>query len=246
MTNTSSNPLERITIIGAGRLGRALAASLTDSGIAVRGPLRRGEWEGRLSAEEVILLCVPDGEVARVASAVVVDAVLGHCAGALTLDPLSPHRGFSLHPLIAITGEGTRFGGAAAAIAGTSDDTLAVARELATSLGMTPITVADPDRTLYHAAAVVASNYLVALEETAATIGARVGLERRHLAALAESALSNWIRDGKTSLTGPIVRGDDAVVDRQRNEIAGAFPNLLPVWDALTERARTIAAEMRS
>jgi len=246
MTNTSSMPLTGVTIIGAGRLGRALAATLTTRGVAVRGPLRRGEWQSKISADEVILLCVPDGEVAGVAREIGVDAIVGHCAGALTLAPLAPHRGFSLHPLIAITGESTRFDGASAAIAGTSEEMLAVARGLANTLGMTPITIADADRTLYHAAAVLASNYLVALEETAATLGARVGLERRHLAGLAESALSNWARDGRASLTGPIVRGDEAVVDRQRNEIARAFPALLPFWDALTDRTRTIAAEMRS
>ena len=246
MTNTSSIPLGSVTIIGAGRLGRALAAALSGAGINVRGPLRRGEWENRLSAGEVVLLCVPDGEVARVARAVEADAIVGHCAGALTLEPLSPHRGFSLHPLIAITGAGTHFDGASAAIAGTSEEMLEIARGLSLRLRMTPITISDADRTLYHAAAVAASNYLVALEETAATIGARVGLERRHLARLAESALSAWVRDGAASLTGPIVRGDEAVVDRQRKEIATAFPHLLPFWDALADRTRSIAAGSRS
>ena len=245
MTNTSSIPLDGVTIIGAGRLGRALAATLTASKTAVRGPLRRGEWEGKISVNEIVLLCVPDGEVARVASAIETDAIVGHCAGALTLDALSPHRGFSLHPLLAITGDHTRFDGAAAAIAATSEETLAIARDLAQRLGMTPIAITDANRTLYHAAAVLASNYLVALEETAATIGGRVGLERRHLATLAESALSNWARDGAASLTGPIVRGDAAVVDRQRKEIAAVFPSLLPLWDALTDRTRTIAAGAR-
>jgi predicted short-subunit dehydrogenase-like oxidoreductase (DUF2520 family) len=246
MTNTASPPLQTITIIGAGRLGRALSAALTSSGIDVRGPLRRGEWEDRISAGDVVLLCVSDGDVGAVARAIPADAIVGHCAGALTLEPLAPHRAFSLHPLIAITGDDTRFAGGTAAIAGTDDDMLAIAWGLADRLGMTTITVADIDRTLYHAAAVVASNYLVALEETAAAIGARVGLERRHLAGLAASALSNWARDGKASLTGPIVRGDEAVVERQRKEIARAFPDLIPFWDALVDRTRTIAAEVRS
>ena len=246
MTNTSSIALDRVTIIGAGRLGRALSAALTANRIAVRGPFRRGEWTDQISTGDVVLLCVPDGEVEGVARAIAADAIVGHCAGALTLEPLAPHRAFSLHPLIAITGEGTRFDGASAAIAGTNEEMLAVARSLSASLGMTPITIRDADRTLYHAAAVAASNYLVALEETAAAIGAKVGLQRHHLAGLAQSALSNWIRDGKASLTGPIVRGDEAVVERQRAEIARAFPDLLPFWDALTNRTRTIAAEMRN
>ena len=236
--------LDRVTIIGAGRLGRALASALADRGITVRGPLPRGEWEDRLSENEIVVLCVPDGEIARVARSINVNAIVGHCSGSMTLEPLSPHRGFSLHPLLAITGDGTRFDGAAAAIAGTNEKTLDVARQLALALRMEPITVFG-DRTLYHAAAVLASNYLVAVEETAATLGSAVGLERRHLAKLAESALSNWARDGAASLTGPIVRGDEAVIARQRDAIAITFPKLVSFWDALTERTRSIAAELK-
>lgn len=246
MTNTPSIALDRVTIIGAGRLGRALAAALADRGTGVRGPFRRGEWEDSLSENEIVLLCVPDGEIARAARSISVDAVVGHCSGSMTLEPLLPHRGFSLHPLLAITGDGTRFDGAAAAIAGTTEETLDIARELALALRMEPITVAGVDRTMYHASAVLASNYLVALEETAAILGASVGLERRHLAKLAESALANWARDGAASLTGPIVRGDAAVIARQRDAIAIAFPRLLHFWDALTDRTRSIAAELKS
>lgn len=232
-----------ITIVGAGRVGRALADALSAARIAVRGPLARGEWEGAVASGDIVLLCVPDAAIARAAAQVPRDALVGHCSGALSLEVLGPRRAFSMHPLLAITGPGTRFDGAAAAIAGTDDQALGVARALAEQLGMTPIAVAN--RTLYHVAAVMASNYLVALEETAAALGASVGVERRHLARLAESALSNWARDGARSLTGPIVRGDDAVVARQRSEIAHIRPELLPFWDALTMRTRELVAELR-
>lgn len=244
MTHTSSLALASVTIIGPGRLGRAIAGSLARSGIPVRGPLHRGEWESTVAQDDVVLLCVPDAEIARVAQRVTADAILGHCAGALTLDALGQHRAFSLHPLLAVTGEGTRFEGAAAAIDGTSDETLAIARALAERLGMTAITVAEQHRVLYHASAVMASNYLVALEETAALLGQRVGLERRHLAKLAESALTNWARDGAASLTGPVARGDNAIVERQREEVGHVYPALLPLWDALTDRTRAIAANL--
>jgi predicted short-subunit dehydrogenase-like oxidoreductase (DUF2520 family) len=245
MDNTSSVALGRVTIIGAGRVGRALARALSDTGVAVRGPLRRGEWEREISDAGVVLLCVPDGEIASVAQQLPPTSTLGHCAGALTLDVLAPHAAFSMHPLLAITGDETVFRGAAAAIAGNSSNTLTIARALAIQLGMTPIEIADADRTLYHACAVIASNYLVALEETAAKVGASVGVERHHLVRLAESALANWSRDGARSLTGPVVRGDEAVVACQRDEIARSHPDLLPFWDALTARTREIAAEAR-
>jgi len=245
MSNTPSVALARVTIVGPGRVGRALADALGSRGVSINGPLGRDARLTRLSGDDIVLLCVPDGEIARVAASVPHGPLVGHCAGALTLDVLSPHEGFSLHPLLAITGEGSRFDGAAAAIAGSSSRALAVAREIASRLGMQPIEIDEADRTLYHTAAVIASNYLVALEETAAAVGAHVRLERRHLARLAESALANWERDGARSLTGPIARGDDAVVARQRAALAASDDALLPLWDALTERARAIAAEAR-
>lgn len=245
MTNTASVALGRVTIVGPGRVGRALAEALGARGVTVHGPLGRDTRVTSLSSDDVVLLCVPDGEIARVAASIPNGPLVGHCAGALTVDVLSPHEGFSLHPLLAITGAGTRFDGAAAAIAGRSSRALAVAREIAIRLGMQPIEIDEADRTLYHTAAVIASNYLVVVEETAAAVGAHVGLERRHLARLAESALANWTRDGARSLTGPIVRGDDAVVARQRAAVAASDASLLPFWDALTERARAIASRVR-
>lgn len=242
MTNPSRSALDRVTIVGAGRVGRALADALSSAGIPVRGPLERGQWENDLTAGDTVLLCVTDAEIARAAAQVPQEALVGHCSGALPLEIVGQRRAFSIHPLLSITGPGARFDGAAAAIAGSDDEALGVARSLAHVLGMTPIAVAN--RTLYHAAAVLASNYLVALEETATTLGASVGLERRHLARLAESALSNWARDGARALTGPIVRGDTAVVARQRSEIARLHPELLPFWDALTTRTGEIAAEL--
>lgn len=243
MMNGSPDALDRVTIVGPGRVGRALAHALSTAGVAVRGPLARGQWENSIQAGDVVLLCVPDGEIARASEHVRTDAFVGHCSGTLQPNILGSRSAFSMHPLLAITGPGARFDGAAAAVAGTDDRARGIARSIAGRLGMTAIDVSN--RTLYHAAAVIASNYLVALEETAAMLGADVGLERRHLARLAESALENWSRDGAAALTGPIARGDEDVVARQRSEIARVHPELLDFWDALTARTREVAAEMK-
>ena len=55
----SESTPERCAIVGAGRLGHALAAALAEAGIQVEGPLGRG----RDPQAEVVLLCVPDGEI---------------------------------------------------------------------------------------------------------------------------------------------------------------------------------------
>ena len=78
--------------------------------------------------------------------------LVGHCSGATTLEVLAPHEALSLHPLMTVPPDGTDLAGATAAVAGTSDRALALAEQLAGSLGMLPVQVRDEDRAAYHAA----------------------------------------------------------------------------------------------
>jgi predicted short-subunit dehydrogenase-like oxidoreductase (DUF2520 family) len=55
-------------------------------------------------------------------------------------------------------------------------------------------------------------------------------------------AVENWSRLGaRRALTGPIVRGDDAVVTAQRAAVAERTPELLPAFDALAQLTRELA-----
>jgi predicted short-subunit dehydrogenase-like oxidoreductase (DUF2520 family) len=239
----SSSAPRGVSIVGAGRLGQALASALAATGTQVVGPLVRGAALDRFEATDIVLLTVPDDAIATVASAIGVGPLVGHCSGALTLDVLGAHQGFSMHPLLSVTEGFAGFEGAACAVAGRSPEALATARSLATRLGMEPIDVPDASRSLYHAAASVASNYLVTLEDAAEQLAASTGVERRHLARLAQSALENWTRlGGPVALTGPIVRGDEATVRRQRDAAKSAAPHLLPLWDAMAAATRAVAA----
>ncbi|MDE3171497.1 MAG: DUF2520 domain-containing protein, partial [Gemmatimonadota bacterium] len=221
-------------MVGGGRLGRALSAALPAAGIPVRGPLGRG---ARVEDAAVVLLCVPDREIAAAAAAVPPGRLVGHCSGAATLAPLAPHEGFSLHPLLSVAaGRPAAFAGAGCAVAGATPRALDLARALAGTLRMTPVEVADADRALYHAAASVASNYLVTLESAAAELGARAGVPRELLVQLARTSMDHWAAQGARALTGPIARGDDETVARQRAAVAERAPELLPLWDALAER----------
>src|SRR5262245_50149435 len=85
-----------VAVIGAGRLGTALAAALAEAGHKVDGPHGRGATgEGA----DVVILAVPDAQIAAAAAHVSPGPLVGHCSGATTLDPLHPHEAFSLHPL---------------------------------------------------------------------------------------------------------------------------------------------------
>lgn len=228
-----------VTIVGAGRLGTALAKALGQKGVGVTGPLRRGDS----IRGDVVLLAVPDREIESAAKAVPGTAIVGHTAGALTLEVFGDRESFSMHPLMTAGKGEADFTGASAAIAGTSDRARDIARAIATALGMHPIEIPDEERIAYHAAASIAANYLVALETMAERVGERAGLQRHHLLPLARAALENWASLGGLALTGPISRGDDDVVARHRAEIAAHAPEYLPLWDALALATNRIARE---
>ena len=231
--------LDRTAVVGAGRLGTALATALRDSGLPVHGPLGRG---APLPADPtLVLLAVPDGAIAEAARAVPSGPVVGHCSGATTLEPLTAagHRALSLHPLMTVpAGRAATFAGAGAAVAGSDEAALAAARALAERLGMVPVTVADGDRAAYHAAASIASNFLVTLESAAERVAATAGVTRAQLAPLVRATVDNWAALGPAALTGPIARGDAATVARHRAALGERTPDLLPLYDVLAEATR--------
>jgi predicted short-subunit dehydrogenase-like oxidoreductase (DUF2520 family) len=239
-SSSDTPPCKRLAIVGRGRMGHAMAAALGPAGYDISGPLGRGA-DGQ--GADAVLLCVPDGEIAEAAARLVPGPLVGHCSGATGFGVLGPHEAFSLHPLMTVTGDGAEFAGAGAAIAGTTPRALAFARELAVALAMAPVEIAERDRPAYHAAASIASNFLVTLEAAAERIGAVVGLERDALVPLVRATVENWARLGpERALTGPVARGDDATVARQRAAVADVAEDLLPLFDSMVQATRALAA----
>ena len=234
----------RVAIVGAGRLGTALAAGLRRAGVAVDGPLHRDPaWP--TDPVDAVLLCVPDAEIASAARAVPSGPSVGHCSGATGLDVLGDREAFSLHPLMTVAaGSGPDvLAGAGAAIDASTERALKLAGELAVALGLRPVHVAAVDRPAYHAAASVASNFLVTLEAAAERIGATARLERAALVPLVRAAVENWAALGpERALTGPVARGDQLTVARQRAAVSERTPDLLELFDALTAATRRLAA----
>ena len=203
------------------------------------GPHDRG-FDGH--GFDIVLLTVPDDEITHAAGAIEPGRLVGHCAGSLGLDVLAPHEAFGLHPLMTVTRDGADFAGAGAAIAGTTPRALNVAQSLADALHMNTVEIADGDRAAYHAAASIASNFLVTLEDAAEVMLRTAGGQRSALVPLVRAALENWATLGApAALTGPIARGDETTVARQRAAVAERAPELLALFDALCDRTRAIA-----
>ena len=225
---------QTIAIVGDGRLGRALASAL-------RAPAPHGRgYDG--TGADVVLLCVPDGQIATAAAAIAPGPLVGHCSGATGLDVLAPHEAFGLHPLMTVTRAGASFAGAGCAVAGTTPRALEVASSIGRSLGMRPFVIGDEDRVAYHAAASMASNFLVTLESAAARLAATAGVERTMLVPLVRAAVEAWAVEGDASLTGPIVRGDEVTVARHREAIGERAPELLSLYDVMADATRVVAA----
>lgn len=220
--------IENVTVIGSGRVGSALTARLRERGLAVGA-----------DAPELVLLCVPDGAIAEVARGVEPGPWVAHVSGATPLAALDPHeRRFSLHPLQTFTLRRgpEQFDGAWAAVTAESAEAHAVARWLAETLGLRPFELADGDRTLYHAGAVFASNYVVTLQRAAARLVATAGVPAEALVPLMLRTIENDFE-----LTGPISRGDWAVVDAHTQAIRAAQPELERLYATLAEATVALA-----
>jgi predicted short-subunit dehydrogenase-like oxidoreductase (DUF2520 family) len=68
-------------------------------------------------------------------------------------------------------------------------------------------------------------------------------VRRELLVPLVMAAVQNWSALGPQALTGPIARGDEDTVARQRAAIAGHAPDTLALWDALADATRQMVNE---
>ncbi len=230
----------RTAVLGQGRMGTALTTAMQRAGLAVEGPLGR---DADLSSAELVILCVPDGQIDAAAAQCPDGAMLAHCSGATTLAPLAPHEAFSLHPLLTVTKGTTSFAGAGCAVTANSPRAHDICLAIAHALEMRPFEISDELRPLYHAAASAASNFIVTVASYAESLAATAGVGRELLAPLVLAATQNWSRDGGAALTGPVARGDEATVALQRAAVATHSPDSLPLWDALVAATRDVARQ---
>jgi predicted short-subunit dehydrogenase-like oxidoreductase (DUF2520 family) len=213
---------KRIKVVGRGRVGGAIAGRLAERGLLVES-----------DDADLVLLCVPDAAIRDVAGATPPGPWIAHVSGATPLTALDPHSTrFGLHPLQTFTRDRgpEQLDAAWAAITGESDDARVRGRWLADQLGLRAFDMTEKSRVLYHAGAVMASNYLVTLFRAAARMVTTAGAPEEVLLPLMRRTMDNGF-----DLTGPIARGDWATVDAHLDAIRRSTPDLEPMYRALAE-----------
>jgi predicted short-subunit dehydrogenase-like oxidoreductase (DUF2520 family) len=213
-----------------------------------------------VAAEAAVVLCpVADGAIAAAASAAAVAGcwrdgqVALHCSGplaAVVLRPAVPAGVAvgSLHPLQTFPSAELGAGlvrGSAFALEGDAPARLAGAA-LVAAVGGWSFPLAAEAKALYHAAAATASNHLVALADDATALAVRAGVPAadalRALLPLMRGVLDALATRGlPDALTGPVARGDAAVVRAHLDAVAAAAPERLALYRAAARRALAVA-----
>lgn len=217
----------KILVVGAGKVGRALARALRAAGADVTLGRARGVERRRSFGCDLLVIAAADPWIAEVAEAVVRRVRDGdrsrrpgavvHLAGALGVEPLAPFRSVNvpigrMHPLLSFSGRPPSFAGATLRLGGEAG-AVRVARRVAALLGMVARALPGLPDAAYHAAAALVANGAVALAGEAAALLGRYGVSRalasEMLAPLVSSVAGNLGALGlPAALSGPVRRGD--------------------------------------
>jgi predicted short-subunit dehydrogenase-like oxidoreductase (DUF2520 family) len=223
-------------VVGAGRVGRALAARLGE-----HVPTGTTTHDLETGDADLVVLCVPDRAISEVAQAIPSGPWIAHTSGSRTLDELEPHeRRFSLHPLqtFTLSRGAEQLDGAWAAISGESPEALDVARELARLLGLKAFELEDAQRPLYHAAAIMASPFLVTLHDVAASVMEAAGGPPAALTPLMLRTIENGFQH-----TGPQVRDDQETLQRAGAAVMELNDDRFPLFAYLAQTEGNLLRE---
>jgi predicted short-subunit dehydrogenase-like oxidoreductase (DUF2520 family) len=259
-----------LNIIGAGHVGRALGRLFAQrGGFEVQDVLTRSQASAQDAADfigagrpvhelaclrpaAVWMLAVGDDQIGGLCASLaqaglLANSVVFHCSGARSSSELhaarqAGARAASVHPVRSFAdpaGVAAAFDGTFCGIEG-DHEALALLGPAFEAIGARLVPIDAAAKTVYHAASVFASNYLVTVLDAALRAYQAAGITpevARELARpLATETLANVFRLGpEAALSGPIARGDMATVDRQQRAVTG--------WDASTGELYAALAE---
>ena len=263
----------KLGFIGTGTIGSALALTLHSRGYPVVAVSSRYHASARKLAQaingcsavtdnqevadttELVFITTPDDVIAPVASQTKwhQGQYVVHCSGADTTDILEPARKGGayvgvFHPL-------QTFAGAREALENIPGSTftleakeplLGILQDIASTLGGHWIELKAGDKAAYHAAAVIACNYLVTLVKMATDLWQTFGIPRekatRALLPLIRGTVHNIETIGiPRCLTGPIARGDSGTIKKHLEALEKVSPDMLTTYKELGLRTIPIA-----
>jgi predicted short-subunit dehydrogenase-like oxidoreductase (DUF2520 family) len=239
LTRNRDSAAEAAAFIGAGRPLDAIAS---------------------LGEADIFLLATPDGALEATCAAIAAQgaikpgSIVFHCSGALSSGVLDAARAAgahaaSIHPIRSFAQPEQVLASFAGTWCGVEGDAvaLAVLGPLFEGLGARLVAIRPEAKTLYHAAAVFASNYLVTIGDAALQAYAGAGIAReealRMIAPLMQSTLANLLAHGpEAALSGPVARGDRETVARHAAALKERGPALEQLYLELAAATATIAA----
>jgi predicted short-subunit dehydrogenase-like oxidoreductase (DUF2520 family) len=261
---STPNAASTIGILGAGRLGTTLGRALEQGGVRVALIASSSEASARALASQleaarvlaadalcaqadVVFLTVPDDALAQLDALLPFRAgqLIVYCSGARPLSALARAsacgaRVGCLHPLQTFPERFAgreRFAGISCGLESSDAAGAAFLEATCSALGARAFSLRGVDRARYHAAAVLASNYVIALHHAAAEAWREAGLPqegaRAALAPLTHAAVDALSRlPLHEALTGPIARGDAETIARHLTALEN-FPDLHALYRAL-------------
>ena len=266
-----------IGFIGAGVLGKGLALALAQHGYRVAAvssrTLESAQWlahripgcralatgQELADAVDLVFITTPDSVISQVAGSILWrrgQAVV-HCCGAASTELLASAADSgavtgAFHPFQTFAGLDTpeetvqRLSGVTFAVAG--DGWLpGYLSRLAHDLEGHPISIADPDRPLYHASAVMVCGYMVALMQAAAELWEEIGFSPEEaikaLYPLSRATMENVGRSGLVgAVTGPVPRGDTETIHSHLESLFQRVPDLVPLYSSLVRASLPLGA----
>ncbi|RLC94813.1 MAG: DUF2520 domain-containing protein [Chloroflexi bacterium] len=254
--------MHTIGFIGAGTVGTALAIRLREKGypvIAVASRTRTSaerlasmvdgcqvHENGQAVADvaEMVFITTPDDAIAQVAAQVQWHSGQSviHCSGAESVDILEPAtraaaQAGAFHPLqtlASIAQAIENIPGSCFALEA-QEPLLGTLKGMVDALGGWAIELKPGDKVLYHAAAVIACNYLVTLVKLATdlwqTFNVPPSEATRALLPLLRGTVNNVDNVGLPNcLTGPVARGDLGTIRKHLTALEASAPEVLPAY----------------
>lgn len=211
---------------------------------------------------EIVFLCLPDEEITKVTRVLAGSDIswlkkfVFHCSGLIPSEVLKPlgDKGAltaSLHPIQSFAKKKTpsaQFENIYFGLEG-CDEALALSAKIVRQLGGHPLIIQPEDKALYHAACSTASNFFVVLLEMAVSLFKQIDLQEEKalqiLLPLVKGTLHNVKKFNiRTSLTGPVIRGDKDTIKKHLEALRNFSP-YYETYKKLTTQALEMAKKER-